>query len=487
MNDNVKYGAPPGWYALDAGQGVDLTDTVEFPRITFGADSPASAGSETAWHRFTVTALVTVCLASIYAIQQVLWPRINSPAGLVQELWSWTGIVWAVAFIPAVLELAGLYLWRAPKSPPRTISNLVCWRIVSRGINTEALSATITATRREMEATPLFPYVIEVVVDSNSHLAGLPAEDDDLSYIVVPKQYSTANNTRAKARALNYALHHSPLGEHQWIVHMDEESWPTPSSITGIAAMIGEEEVSRPGRPRVGQGTIVYHRKWKEHPFFTLSDCVRTGSDKGRLYLSMLIGVPLFGLHGSFIVVRNDVEKYVGFDIGARGSLTEDAWWGCLAMDKGIRCRWVEGHIAEQCTQKATDFIKQRRRWFNGLARTSLTAPAALRWRITMIISMLAWASTPLSWAYTVGHLIDGGYINPVIRLLANVSLAVYIATTLVGLQYNLREHGIRTFTRKAKWAVAWLVCLPVFSLLESAAVAYAIVRPANDFHVVKK
>ena len=49
--------------------------------------------------------------------------------------------------------------------------------------------------------------------------------------------------------------------------------------------------------------------------------------------------------------------------------------------------------------------------------------------------------------AYTVGHLIDGGYISPWIRALANFSLAVYVATTLIGLQLNMKDHGIRKFS----------------------------------------
>ena len=442
---------------------------------------------ETAWHRVLVTVLVVSATATLYAVQLLLWPHNPLPRGLAQEAWSWSGLIWAVAFVPAVLELTGLYLWRAPAAPPRRIENFVCWRIVSKGLNTEALTATIEACRQEMRRTPLFPYVIEVLVDRNTAAEGLPPEGGDMHYIRVPHDYATPSGTAAKARALHYALQTSPLGHRSWIVHMDEESRPTRSGIIGIAAMIREEEEINPLCPRIGQGTITYHRGWKKHPFFTLSDCIRTGSDKGRLYLSMKVGVPLFGLHGSFIVVRNDVAKSMGFDIGARGSLTEDAWWGTLAMDRGFRCRWVEGHIAEQCTHRVSDFIKQRRRWFSGLVRTSLSAPASLRWRAVLIVSMLAWGSAPFAWIYTIGHLIDGGYINPVVRALANFGLAVYIATTLIGLQLNMREHGMPGIGQKVRWALIWLVCLPVFSLMESAAVAFAIVRPAKTFHVVGK
>ena len=436
-------------------------------------------------HRVLVIILVLLFTCGFYAVQQLLWPRSPQPATLLGELWSWTGILWVLAFLPAVCELTGLLMWHPPRAPEQKIPNLVCWRIVSRGINTEALNSTILACREEMAETPLFPYIIEVVVDTIPPGNDLPPSARDLKYIVVPKSYTTPNDTRAKARALNYALWNSPLPAETWLVHMDEESRPTESSITGISAAIREEETS--GQLRIGQGTITYHRDWAHHPFFTLSDCIRTGSDLGRLYLSMRAGVPLFGLHGSFILVRNDVERSLGFDIGPVGSLTEDAWWGTIAMDYGYRCRWVEGHVAEQCTFRVRDFLRQRRRWFNGMARTSMHAPVSWKWRAVLGASMITWASAPFAWVYTIAHLVFGGYVSPVIQALANVSLAVYVTTTLIGLGVNMADHGIWHPVQKIRWALTWLVCLPMFSLLEATAVAYALVRPAKSFDVVKK
>jgi beta-1,4-mannosyltransferase len=457
------------------------------PVITTRSSGAAQPRGETWKHRLHVSVLVLSVIGILYTAQMLIWPHNPEPHTVASWVWSWAGVLWAVAAVPALFEITGLYLWRAPRAEPQRIRQWVSWRVVSRGENVEALTATIAGIRREMKAMPLFRYEIEVIVDKNTAATGLPEEGGDLHYIRVPLDYTTPNHTFAKARALNYALETSPLRDDAWIVHLDEESQPTRSGIIGIAAAIREEDENRPRNPRIGQGTITYHRSWKEHPFFTLSDCIRSGSDRGRLYLSMKLGVPLFGLHGSFIVIRNDVEKAMGFDVGPRGSLTEDAWWGTMAMDRGYRCRWVEGHIAEQCTERARDFLKQRRRWFNGLARTSLSRQARLRWRAVIIISMLAWASAPLALIYTIAHIATGGYVPPEIRVLANFSLAVYIATTLVGLRLNLREHGIRKILPRLGWALTWLACLPVFSTLESAAVAYAIARPAKSFYVVRK
>jgi beta-1,4-mannosyltransferase len=463
--------------------------TIPVPVLTTGRHTSRGShrrrGREVRWHRFRTAVLVVLCTAILYIVQAVVWPHQTPPHTLEQDAWSWSGLIWCVAFVPAMFELTGLFMWKPSVGRPYVIRNLVCWRVVSKGENRDALRETIASIRTEMSLTPLFPYVIEVVLDHSTNLDGLPTPGKDLAYIQVPKGYRTRNGSLAKARALNYALWYSPLPAKAWIVHMDEESHPTESSIIGIAAAIREEEAN--GRLRIGQGTITYHRDWRNHPYFTLADCIRTGSDLGKLYLSMAVGVPLFGLHGSFIVLRNDVERTMGFDVGPVGSLTEDAWWGTQLMDRGYRCRWVEGHVSEQCTHKPKDFLKQRRRWFNGLARTSFRAPTRYRWRAVLTLSMFAWASAPIAWVYTVTHMIEGGYIPPVVRILADIGLAVFISTTLIGLRVNMRDHGIRHPLQKVRWALTWLVCLPFFSLLESTAVAYAMIKPAKLFDVVHK
>jgi egghead protein (zeste-white 4 protein) len=480
--------------------GIDLLEqisreqhtTEEMPVVELDNEH-VSPRTETLMHRIRVSSLVSAAIAILYAGQDFIWPHSPLPHGYLQDIWAWSGILWATAAIPAVFELIGLMMWRAPHAEARPIGNLVCYRIVSRGLNKEALAGTINAIRVQMARNPMFPYVIEAVVDTDTSEDGLPPEEGNLRYIRVPKNYSTPNGTLKKARALHYANEPgvSLIPPKTYIMHCDEETHPTHSSIDGLAAAIREEEdkcaADPQYRPRIGQGTITYHRDLDTHLFFTLSDCIRTGSDLGRLYLSMIMGVPVFGLHGSYIMIRDDVEKEISLDVGPEGSLTEDAWFGAMAMEKGYRCRWVEGHMAEQCTFKKRDFWEQRRRWHSGLVRTSLHVPTKLRWRIGMLISMIAWSLAPLSILYTVSHFFFGGYTDPGIRMAANFSLAVYVATTLVGLRVNLIDHGITSRARKIKLALTWLIYLPASSLMEAIGVSYSIVKPAKGFYVVKK
>lgn len=437
-------------------------------------------------HRLRVSFYMVAGVWILYATQNFFWPHPQPPITPFDQVWSFGSLLWLGAVIPGTLGLLGELYFRHPSNldEVRPISKLVSWRIVSRGENIEVLTSTIRRCQQEMKKTPLFRYIIEVVVDSADFM--LPAPNHDVRVVRVPSNYRLPNKTRFKARGLHYALEHSSISDDAWIVHLDEETQPTSSGIKGIAKMIREEEQSR--RYRIGQGAILYHREWGKYPFLTLADNVRTGDDLARFHFQHRLGVTIFGLHGSFIVVRNSVEKESGgFDFGPHGEITEDAFWAMVAMERGHRCRWVEGYLEEQSCQSVLDFLKQRRRWWQGLAKVALHAPVKLRWRLCLGINTTLWALAPLAMAYTVAHLFYGFEVKPWVRFMANYASATFLVLYLMGLKSNLDEHGIHEWWKRLGWWTLQVVLLPVFSLMESVGVFWALLRPAAGFHVVKK
>lgn len=442
-------------------------------------------------HRLFVIACLTAGIAALYTIQSVLWSHSSTPHGVLEDIWSWGALLWLAAIVPGVCGLIGLLAYRHPKlDDVGPIQNLVCWRIVSRGTNIEALRSTVKRCQDEMAKTPLFPYIIEVVTDTVLDPPPLSDSGEDVRSIVVPQEYETANRSLFKARGLQYALENSPLPDDAWLVHLDEETQPTPSGIQGIARMISHEERRERqtgSLPRIGQGAILYHRDWKKHPFLTLADNVRTGDDFARFHFEHRIGVTIFGLHGSYIVVRNDVEKVAGFDFGPVGSITEDAFWALVCMEAGLRCRWVDGYLEEQSTQSVGDFVRQRRRWFQGLAKVSLFAPVKLRWRICLGLNTTMWAIAPFAMLYTLAHFFYGFGVPPWLHFLANFSFASFATLYLVGLYANLKEHPIKRLDKRVFWAAMQVILLPIFSWMESVGVLMAIFKPVTGFHVVTK
>ena len=406
------------------------------------------------------------------------------PQGLDEVVFQWSSIIWALPFVPATVSVVGFLMYRHPREEqlsPMTIR--VSFRIVSRGFNIETLNETIASIRRCMQGNALFPYVIEVVTDSEAEVG--PDAGYDLVHIVVPPDYETPNKSFYKARALEYALWHSTLPENGWIMHLDEESCITPSLVLGIRKAIEEEEQS--GKHRIGQGAILYHNSLSKHPFLTLADSIRSGDDVGRFYFQHRLGITLFGLHGSFILTRNSVEKEVGFDFGADGSITEDAFWALAQMQAGRRCRWVDGYVVEQAPLNFSDFVKQRRRWFVGLIKCAALTPVRFRYRLALTFSVLLWAFSWASVSYTYSNLVVGTTTPVPIVVLANLVFASYISQYVIGLKLNLADRGGFSLPKKAALYVLQVVLIPVFSIMEGCGVAYALVKPETKFHVVKK
>lgn len=438
-------------------------------------------------HRVRVVAF-TLSVSAILLTGHALTSSGRSAHTLTEEIASWLSLLWLGALLPGSLGLIGTLLYRFPSDldEVRPTVRTICWRIVTAGKNIDVVLSTIRRCQSEMARTPLAPYVIEVVIDEGPNVALLPEGEVDVRVIVVPREYATPNKSRFKARALHYALLNSPISEAAWIVHLDEETQPTQSGIKGVCKFIHEEEAS--GRLRIGQGALLYHREWERHPFLTLADNVRTGDDFARFYLQHRLGFTIFGLHGSFIVVRNDVEKATGgFDFGPHGDITEDAFWAVKAMQGGLRCAWVDGFLEEQCCLSIPDFLRQRRRWFHGLVKTVLHAPVKLRWRLGIGLNTTLWALAPFAVVYTIFNLFYGVEIPPVVQALASYSFATYALWYITGLFANMDEHGIASLRKCAQLTLLQIMLLPLFCILEGLGVAWGLISHAKEFQVVKK
>lgn len=435
--------------------------------------------------RLVVSLFSLVLFSSLWS---VVFPADKPPTTLFDEVWSWTSLLWLSGIISGTLGLLGAFAYRHPESldDAEPISRPICWRIVTAGKNIDIVLRTIRRCQTEMARTPLAPYVIEVVIDEGDNIALLPQHDGDVRIITVPENYRTPKGSRFKARALHYALQNSPISDQTWIVHLDEETQPTPSGIKGICKFIRDAESSQ--QFRIGQGGLLYHREWAKHPFLTLADVGRTGDDFARFYLQHRLGVTLFGLHGSFIVVRNDIEKETGgFDFGPQGDITEDAFWAVKSMEQGRRCAWVEGYLEEQSCMSFADFLRQRRRWFQGLVKVALYAPVKLRWRICLGVVTALWGLAPFAMLFTLGNLAHHVAVRPAIKLLASYSFATFATLYVTGLKANMDEHGIKDWRRRWFLNAQILTLLPIFAAMEGLGVLWALLTPAKGFQVVKK
>ena len=60
-------------------------------------------------------------------------------------------------------------------------------------------------------------------------------------------------------------------------------------------------------------------------------------------------------------------EKKVSFDWGPEGSKAEDCFFGMVALDQGYTFNFIQGEMHEKSPFTFSDFIKQRKRWMQGI------------------------------------------------------------------------------------------------------------------------
>ena len=437
--------------------------------------------------RATVLGLFVLVFVAIRVIKALVWSgTAAAPQGFLGHLMVWGSITWIVLIPWAVADLIGWMIFRrhSPASDGHTgspIDHTVAFRIVTRGDQPRVVCETAHVILDTMAGRPLFPYSLEVV--SDVPIANLP-EHHAVRPLVVPDSYTTGNGATHKARALQYALEHSPIPDDAWILHLDEESHITPEVVEGIREAVAAEEAS--GELRIGQGLILYDRNIEDNTFLTLADSIRVADDMGRFYLQYRLNRVLFGMHGSFVLVRSDVEQRIGWDFPPDACVTEDTTWALMQMDAGTRFRWVDGTVVEQAPQTPMDFVKQRRRWFGGMWWGALRAPARLAYRSMLIMAMFIWSFGWLNLLFSYTHLFSGVLIPTPIAMLGDLVFATYITNYLIGLWVSLTNRR-QPWPGRIKYVMLQVVLLPAYTALEGAAVVYALAKPEKGFHVVRK
>lgn len=434
-----------------------------------------------------------------------LWIKNNYPSlSPLDEAQSLASILWVLPLPVAIMTLAGMLLYKKSTSSsetelPKKFSNTIYFRLVTRGKNLRAVKHTVRNVCKTMESfnkdqQHTVKYIVEVVADEMKPSMKEVFVNDQQKQVIrvleVPDSYATKNDARFKARALHYAVEHSHARESDWILHLDEESQIDKSTVLGIIHFMAAEEAKlaadKQAKPRIGQGTILYYRNLQKSSFYTLADSIRTGDDIGRYYLQNLLQLCIFGMHGSFIFARNSVEKEQGFDLIPANCVTEDAYWGLRAMQDGYRTGHVSGYIHEQSPAKATDFIKQRRRWFVGLMNVIRADDLDMQFRLPLLISTLLWAFSGSIFIYTFLNIIHPVHTPQFIGVLASVTFAIYILIYIIGFYINMQYVRIPLY-RKIIYMLEQIIFIPVFSLLEALGVLYGVLNPKSDFYVISK
>jgi egghead protein (zeste-white 4 protein) len=458
----------------------------------------------------------TAALCAVLLWIQSLVGAIPPHPTRAQEIVQWSELLWLT---PALLALAlwlGWFIFAEvarpdpePSSAPRTPNPdgigsrpvRLILRYVTRGDNQAVLREAVKSAHEAFASYPEAkgPYRIEIVSDRSIMLHDAR---ENVAVYVSPKSYLTPNRSRYKARALAYLQAQTAPQEGDWYVYLDEESLVDAALIAGVYRFIAKAliRMARTGKPTprlIGQGGILYHGgTW----FFRGADALRTADDVGRFRLQYALGVPIFGIHGSYIVVSGADDAQLPFDVGARNSLTEDAAWALRAWARGYRFGWVEGYVHEQPPQRMMDFVRQRSRWLSGIRLVLLDREVPLRFRACLGAFTFLWQISFLPFLITIAAFLV--HIAPPLwmRLPADFAWATFVLAYFQGADIEARYAARMTAARR-RWAPAlghtaslgrrmasWLMacCYIWYALLEAAGVVYSM-KPKAGFFVIYK
>lgn len=360
---------------------------------------------------------------------------------------------------------------------------------VSRGQNIEALGRSISNTLTALNRYSI-QYEIEVVTDlavENEIRAAYTFLGSKVYFYQVPHHYKTENIAKYKARALHYLVdsRERSLLDNTWYLHFDEESQITLECIAGLHKFLKTKE----SHNVVAQGEIKYNAyNYGQNLLITAIDSIRTGDDLGRFRFQLkLLGTPVFGIHGSFILIPAKIEHHIGFDVGGRGSVTEDAYFALTAAEMGYKFRWLDGFIMEQSPFSLSDLIKQRRRWVSGLVLLANDKQLKLITRLPLKINLFLWQISWVSIFVTIINIIIGGSWFPVeLSYAAAIITGGFYSMYTVGSYRNLRDIDA-SLLKKISIYTATLFLIPISAIIEGVAVIYATLEPVTHFDVVKK
>jgi len=79
-------------------------------------------------------------------------------------------------------------------------------------------------------------------------------------------------------------------------------------------------------------------------------------------------------------------ERKVGYDNGPAGSIAEDCYFVMKAYDMGFTFDFIEGEMWEFSPFTITDFVLQRKRWFQGILLVVYSGAMSLRSMVWLII-----------------------------------------------------------------------------------------------------
>jgi egghead protein (zeste-white 4 protein) len=256
--------------------------------------------------------------------------------------------------------------------------------------------------------------------------------------VVVPNPYR--QDLVGKGRAMNYFIE-SRVEKDKWYSFIDDDNIILDSSMLyeiPYYEKMGYVACNPLIVPREGKSKIAY-----------IMDFIRRFDDVTIFrFFTGICKIPMLGLHGEVLTVKGSILKEIGYH---HRTLTEDFRFAVESIKQGKMKTWQSAtKVSIKSANNVHDLLKQRGRWFKGIAMDlAFCTPAmklivGLRMSIWMLGIIGSWALSPLWVLYWHGaafYFIIGG-VCPWVVLSAQII--------------------------SNKQPLYYILCIPLFGILES-------------------
>jgi beta-1,4-mannosyltransferase len=327
--------------------------------------------------------------------------------------------------------------------------------------------------------------VIEQGCEAAERIAELGAVSRYIRIVTVPRSYRTANGTRFKARANNYA-HELRVAQHEdrddvWVLHMDDDTGVGLDTAIALARLIEQQRALGDEACHLAQGILTYPREHARSRLSWLADALRPIADVTVYSAFTGGGTPLAGVHGELLLVRASVEAEIGWDFGP-AALVEDAEFALVFSRRYPgRSAWFAGRCYGASPATVRDFFRQRERWAWGLIGLALDERIPLRDRLYIGYSTFSWITGLFQHVLAVmllGALLGSFDTVPITLAVLpiwalNMAYAIWLYSEGLRINVSVSRRG------RYRWweGIAVIVLIPVFSLLEGIGAVRGLIR----------
>jgi cellulose synthase/poly-beta-1,6-N-acetylglucosamine synthase-like glycosyltransferase len=350
------------------------------------------------------------------------------------------------------------------------------------------------------EAPELYARIlsVEVVTESAGQKADLEREFGccplRVQAFVVPADYRTKLGTKLKARALHYMVERRREGVNRetgrtFIVHFDEESVMEPSELRKLFAYLHGTD------KKLTEGPIFYPLDYGEATVLCRAMEAQRPIGCFECRTLMQRGIPLH-LHGSNLVIEEELENELGWDIGTLEGepfIAEDYVFGVRAfLKEGSEIfGWHGAVMHEQPPLSVKSAFNQRRRWILGVLQglASVRGSATFRALPLRVRVRLVWGTRFRVASFALG--LPTGALSAVylgcqaclflsshalhvlpVPLMAWMSVCgqLWLGSIFIGAWYNISS--ARQIAGADRWSegAKTMMLAPVAGIIESAA-----------------